>query len=75
MLRQEFSSAGEVTKEVGVWVPLMLIAQPWLKGPLNAQLKQALQRQLRQCSVPQHLPCLSREYPCDCWQALQYAKM
>lgn len=43
MLHKKFSSAGEVSKQIAVGVPLVLSAQPGLKGPLNAQLKQFLQ--------------------------------
>lgn len=56
MLHQELCSAGEVAKEVGVGIPLMLIAQPWLKRSLNAQFKQPLQRHVNQCSIHHRLP-------------------
>ena len=64
VLHQELSSTGEVAKQVGVGVPQMLIAKPRLKGCLNAQVKQPLQRQVNQYRVHHCLSRLSRKYQC-----------
>lgn len=47
MLCKKFGSAGEVSKEVGVGVPLVSSTQARLEGPLNAQLKKFLQYMLK----------------------------